>query len=245
MNVDALDRPLRIAAVNAHEASLENMRSTVDALGYEFQGFERSQEFRQALQRQAFDLLLLEWHLPDLGGAELIHWLRDEMGNQMPAMVIARRATKKDLIAGLYAGADVFLAAPEAHEVSARLEALIRRAFPLRNAATKTFGPYRFLPEARVLQLHDEIIDLQFREYDLARFMFQNLGRLLTRKRICDAVWGMSLDPRSRALDTRMSRIRTRLHICPANGFVLSASYGQGYRLDAVDAGMLSSAVPD
>jgi DNA-binding response OmpR family regulator len=245
MSVDALDRPLRIAAINAHEASLENMRSTVEALGYEFQGFERSQAFRKALQRQAFDLLLLEWHLPDLGGAELIHWLRDEMDNHMPAMVVARRATKKDLVEGLCAGADVFLAAPEPHELSARLEALIRRAFPRRNAAPTAFGPYRFLPEARTLQLHDEIIDLQFREYDLARFMFQNLGRLLTRKRICDAVWGMGLDPRSRALDTRMSRIRTRLNICPANGFVLSASYGQGYRLDAVDATMMSSALPD
>ncbi len=111
----------------------------------------------------------------------------------------------------------------------------MRRAFPHRNTAPTAFGPYRFIPEARALQFRGELIELQFREYDLARFMFQNLGYLLSRKRICDAVC-VGLDPDSRALDTRMSRIRTRLNICPENGFVLSASYGQGYRLDAVNA---------
>lgn len=235
MNVDALKGSLRIAAINAHEAALESMRLIVEKLGYEFQGFARSQAFLEALPKQAFDLLLLEWHLPDLDGAGVIRHLRHEMGNPMPTMVVAQRATKKEVVQGLYAGADVFLAAPEPDELCARLEALIRRAFPKRSAAPTTFGPYRFLPDARTLHLHGEIIELQFREYDLARFMFQNQGCLLTRQRICDAVWGMSLDPRSRALDTRMSRIRTQLNICPDNGFILSASYGQGYRLDAVD----------
>lgn len=244
-NADAPERPLRIAAVNAHEVSLENMRVAVQALGYAFQGFGRAQDFLKALQSQTFDLLILEWHLPDLGGEEVIRWLRNRLDNHMPTMVVARRATKKELVEGLLAGADVFLAAPESSELSARLEALIRRSFPTRNAAPTEFGPYRFLPGSRVLQLHGETIDLQFREYDLARFMFQNLGSLLTRQRICDAVWGMGLDPRSRALDTRMSRIRTRLNICPANGFVLSASYGQGYRLDAVNAMAMVSALQD
>ncbi len=235
MIVDVPERPLRIAGLNAHRASLESMRVTVEALGYQFHGFEQSQALLKALQRQPFDLLLLAWHFPDHDGVNLIRRLRLEMDNRIPAMIVARRATKKEQVEALCAGADVFLAAPAPHEFSARLEALVRRAFPQRNTAPTAFGPYRFHPEARALRLRGEVVELQFREYDLARFMFQNLGYLLSRKRICDAVC-VGLDPDSRALDTRMSRIRTRLSICPENGFVLSASYGQGYRLDAVNA---------
>lgn len=235
MIVDALEKPLHIAGLNAHPTSLEKMRAAVEALGYQFDGFEQSQLLLKAVQRQPFDLLLLAWPPSDYGGVELIRKLRSELDSAVPTMIVARRATKKEQVEALHAGADVFLSGSEPREFSARLEALVRRSFPHRSALPVAFGPYRFLPELRALQFRGEVIELQFREYDLARFMFQNLGCLLSRKRICDAVC-VGLEPDSRALDTRMSRIRTRLSICPENGFVLSASYGQGYRLDAVSA---------
>lgn len=241
MTTDATYRPLRIAAINAHSPALDGMRVAVEVLGHEFEGFVQSQAFLAALTQQAFDLLLLEWRIPDLDGIDVIRRLRCEMNSTMPAMVVARHATKRDLIKGLRVGVDVFLASPEPNELRARLEALIRRAFPLRAVMRADFGAYRFLLESRVLQLHGKPIELAFREYDLARFMFQNAGRLLTRKRICNAVWGVGCDLQSRALDTCMSRIRTRLAIGPANGFVLSASYGQGYRLDAVDEASMTT----
>lgn len=98
------------------------------------------------------------------------------------------------------------------------------------------FGPYRFDPEKRSLWLRDQPVELKNREYELALFMFRNAGRLLSRAHLREVVWGETSEAPSRSLDTHMSRLRTKLELTPANGYVVGAIYGMGYRLDAVDA---------
>jgi DNA-binding response OmpR family regulator len=78
-------------------------------------------------------------------------------------------------------------------------------------------------------------VDLKNREYELALFLFQNLGRLLSREHLHEAVWGLGIEALSRSLDTHISRLRTKLDLRPANGFLLLAIYGLGYRLEAID----------
>ena len=79
------------------------------------------------------------------------------------------------------------------------------------------------------------------REYELALFMFRNAGRLLSRAHLREAVWGQGPDASSRSLDTHISRLRTKLDLRPRNGFLLSAIYGLGYRLEAIDSEMLGA----
>jgi DNA-binding response OmpR family regulator len=102
------------------------------------------------------------------------------------------------------------------------------------------FGPYHFYPPSRVLKVRGVQVELKNREYELALFLFQNVGRLLSREHLHEAVWGLGIEALSRSLDTHVSRLRTKLDLRPANGFLLLAIYGLGYRLETIEADALS-----
>jgi DNA-binding response OmpR family regulator len=125
-------------------------------------------------------------------------------------------------------------------ELQARVRALLRRAYPARHDSQLAFRGYRFHPATRTLRIDGRLVELSRREYELALFLFQNLGRLLSREHLREAVWGIGAETPSRSLDTHISRLRTKLDLRPSNGFLLSAIYGLGYRLEAIDGTDLS-----
>ena len=72
------------------------------------------------------------------------------------------------------------------------------------------------------------------KDYELAVFLLRNIGRLLSRGYILEAVWGQSADLNTRTVDTHVSRIRGKLQLTPEHGWRLSAVYQHGYRLEQV-----------
>jgi DNA-binding response OmpR family regulator len=139
-------------------------------------------------------------------------------------------------------GADDFMPKPiRVGELSARTRALLRRAYPAQHETEVVFGPYHFFPHSRTLHVDGEPLELKHREYELALFLFQNMGRLLSREHLREAVWGQGPEAPSRSLDTHISRLRTKLDLRPSNGFLLSAIYGLGYRLEAFDGEVLNA----
>ena len=189
----------------------------------------------QALRQETFDLLLVDWHLPDMEGTDVVQTVRNTHGMLPPILFITRRSDERDVVEALSRGADDFMSKPlRMGELVARATALLRRAYPQSMGARLGFGAYRFDAEQRTLQLHGEAIGLKHREYELALFLFRNAGRLLSRTHLREAVWGDATDAPSRSLDTHMSRLRSKLELTEANGYTITAVYGVGYRLDAV-----------
>ena len=94
--------------------------------------------------------------------------------------------------------------------------------------------PYRFDTSAKVLLVDGVPVALTEKEFELAVFLFRNLGRTLSRGHLLEAVWGSALLAVSRTVDTHISRIRRKLGLRPEVGFRLSAAYGNGYRLERV-----------
>ncbi len=90
------------------------------------------------------------------------------------------------------------------------------------------------------MYLNNQPIELKHREYELAGFLFQNCGRLLSRNHLTEAVWGDITPTPSRTLDTHASRLRTKLQLGQFHGdgqiYQLSAIYGLGYRLEILSA---------
>jgi len=98
-----------------------------------------------------------------------------------------------------------------------------------------TFGPYRFVPSTRTLEVNGCAVALRQAEYRLALVLFQHLGRVLSREHLHEAVWGHPLEGASRKLDLHVSQLRAKLDLRAGNGHLLSAIYGLGYRLETVD----------
>jgi len=232
---------MRIAALDDEAHQLELIRHTVEVIGHECHGCVDGKSLLRDLHRETYDLLVLDWGLPDIEGPRVVRWIREDLGNPMPILFVTHRSEEKDLVEGLAAGADDFMTKPiRVSELQARVRALLRRAYPAHHGGEISFRNYRFCPSTRTLRFGGRLVDLSRREYELALFLFQNLGRLLSREHLREAVWGKGVESPSRSLDTHISRIRQKLDLQPSNGFLLSAVYGLGYRLEPLDGDTLS-----
>ncbi|MDL9998926.1 response regulator transcription factor [Variovorax sp. J22P240] len=233
---------MRIAALDDEAVQLDLIRHTMEGMGHECHGFSDGKTLLRDLRQQTYDLLILDWTLPDVQGPRVVRWIREDLSSRIPILFVTNRREEKDMVEGLAAGADDFMVKPiRVAELQARVHALLRRSYPAQHDADLIFGAYHFVPATRSLRVHGTLAELSHREYELALFLFQNLGRLLSREHLREAVWGVGAESPSRSLDTHVSRLRVKLDLMPSNGFLLSAVYGLGYRLESIDANLLSS----
>lgn len=206
--------------------------------GHECASFTSGRELLAALQKsEPFDLLLLDWEVPDLTGLEIVRWVRAHMGYTIPVIFVTSRVQEADLIQGLQAGADDYMTKPVSRvELSARVAALLRRSHSQAMADTAfEFGPYTIDPAEGVILLNGEKVQLAPKEFDLALLFFRNPGRLFSREVLSTTVWNRDIPATSRTLDTHLSNMRQKLALRPEHGFRLTSSYALGYRLEAVN----------
>ncbi|ABF11029.1 two-component system, OmpR family, phosphate regulon response regulator PhoB [Cupriavidus metallidurans] len=230
---------MRIASVEDDTSQAEQICQLLDEAGFECSSFATGSAFLRALRDQAFDLVVMDWQLPDVSGYELVSWVRQHSGRLPPILFLTSRIEESDIVAGLSVGADDYLAKPiRPGEFVARVRALLRRAYPktLHEDDLIRQGAYIVDARRRVIALDGQNVDLSPREFDLALFLFRNIGRLLARDVIEQAVWGRAMDAASRTLDTHMSRLRIKLALRPENGVRLASVYSHGYRFEATAA---------
>jgi len=232
---------MRIAAVDDEAYQLELINHTVEVIGHECHGYADGKSLLRDLHHETYDLLILDWGLPDIEGPRVVKWIREDLKSSLPILFVTNRREEEDLVEGLAAGADDFMSKPiRVAELQARVRALLRRTYPAQHESQLAFRAYRFYPATRTLRIAGKLIELSRREYELALFLFQNLGRLLSRDHLREAVWGVGSEAPSRSLDTHISRLRQKLDLQPSNGFLLSAVYGLGYRLEPLESDVLT-----
>lgn len=226
---------MRIAALDDDALQLELFTRALTDMGHVCHTYSTGAALLKDLRRETFDLLIVDWQLPDIEGPEIVTWVREQLGADLPILFVTNRQEERDIVRGLTCGADDFMVKPvRVGELAARVGALLRRAYPASVGGVLEFGRYRFLPETRSLEMDGEPVELKTREYELALFLFQNMGRLLSRDHLREIIWGHSAEVISRSLDTHISRLRTQLDLRPANGYMVTAVYGVGYRFEAV-----------
>ena len=228
---------MRIAHLDDEIYQLDLVERAVTAMGYRYFGFERGQQLLNQLRSESFDLLIVDWELPDTTGIEVVRWVRDNFELKIPIIFLTNRSEELDIVAGLSAGADDYISKPiRLFELNARIKALLRRSYPSLEANLIDYGQYQFNIAARTLSFAGQNIELKQKEFDLARYLFANCGRLLSRSHLLEAVWGIAADIPSRSMDTHISALRVKLNLRPIRGYRLSAVYGQGYRLEEIQA---------
>ena len=135
------------------------------------------------------------------------------------------------------------------HELGWRIQALLhRRTVPSRaprRAGETTWGDYRFIPDSTTVMFRGREIRLSPLELAFALELFRNVGRVLSRDWLLDALWANRRRLESqRTVDVCATKVRKKLALCNENGFVLRAIYGQGYQLVAVSMSLGASRLP-
>jgi DNA-binding response OmpR family regulator len=224
---------MRIAYLEDDPDQSALIRRWLEAAGHVCHHFDRGHALQRSLARESFDLYLLDWHLPDGDGLEVLKAIRARTPNA-PVIFAAQRDGDDDVIRALQAGADDYLAKPVRQGMLlARIEAVGRRLRKVEHPTQRIeLGPFLVDREARVLTLDGRRVELTDKEYALAEFLFLNAGELLSRRHLLEAVWGLRADVKTRTLDTHVSRLRSKLGLGGERRWRLTSVQQFGYRLE-------------
>jgi len=228
---------LNIAILEDEPAQSQLIESWLVADQYNCDIFSTGQSLLDQLKSSSYDLLLIDWELPDINGPEVMQIIRQTHKLDTPIIFITSRDSEEDIVTALNTGADDYLIKPvRQFEFLARVKANTKRTKDNPVEAEKIeHTPYTFNSANQQAFVHGDIIELSSKEFELAFFIFSNEGQLLERKEILSAVWQQEADLNTRTVDTHMSIIRKKLAISPVNGWRLKSIYGHGYRLERLN----------
>lgn len=200
--------------------------------------FASGKDLTMALLHESYDLLVLDWLVPDMNGIEVLQWVRENLDWRIPVIFITQRDDEADVVEALESGADDYMPKPvKRAEMLARIGSISRRAQQVSaEDDVLEFSPYTLQRSSCAVKLNDIIIDVTRKEFELTLFFFKNSGRVLSRGYILETVWGRSAEVNTRTVDTHISRLRRKLSISEENGWKLTSIYQHGYRLEKCDS---------
>ncbi|MDQ3022312.1 MAG: response regulator transcription factor [Bacteroidota bacterium] len=158
-----------------------------------------------------FDLIVLDFMLPEMNGFETLKELRKT--NQIPVIMLTARGETTDKIVGLELGADDYIAKPfEPRELVARMQSIFRRADgKINNESKETFKDLVINPSNRTVKLNKKDIEVTSTEFDLLLIFSKNNGKVLSRDSLMQKMKGTSWQYYDRSLDVMVSRLRNKL----------------------------------
>jgi len=207
------------------------LSAALEQAGFRTQSFGRATEFEAALRRITPDACLIDLGLPDRDGLALVHRLATDTGAAI--IIISGRAQVQDRVTGLELGADDYIIKPfEPAEVVARIRARLRRPAQgiASRAQTVRFAGWTADFDRYLLTAPDGAeTPLSHAEAEVLRLFIDNPRRLITRTQMLETLGGTAGDSFDRAMDVRISRLRTKLGEDPKNPRLIKTIYGAGY----------------
>lgn len=228
--------PMRIGVLEDDAALAGHVLATLQSAGHVVQCFADGKAMLARLKRETFDMLVLDWNVPEVAGIDVLRWARTHLDGPMPILFLTSRVDEADIVEALDAGADDYIAKPvRGGELIARVNALLRRSYPAPAKDIERFDGHVFDHRSGSVAIDGDQVGLTPKEFELGLLLFRNLDRAMSRSYMMDAVWGHDPDLLTRTLDVHVSRVREKLRLRPALGYKLVPVYSYGYRLEKIE----------
>lgn len=200
---------MRILLVEDDAGLGEGIRTSLKPEGYTVDWIQDGRSALHALTHESFDLVVLDLGLPRLDGIGVLKQLR-AAGNPVPVLVLTARDAMADRIAGLDAGADDYLVKPfDVAELKARLRALLRRSFNRPQPALEYHG-ITLDPVNQTVTWQGQPVGLQRKEFLLLHELIAQPGRVLTRDKLQQALYGWGEEVESNAIEVHIHHLRKK-----------------------------------
>ena len=180
-------------------------------------------------------LILLDVMLPHMSGVDVCRELRTR--SQVPIIMVTARNAEIDAVVGLEVGADDYVTKPfRLRELVARVRAALRRApsgdGPAPAVEVIEVGDVKLDAARHEVFVHDRLVPLPLKEFELLELLLLNAGRVLTRDLLIDRIWGPNYYGDTKTLDVHIKRLRAKLETDPANPTRIVTVRGVGYRYE-------------
>lgn len=198
------------------------------------QGFEiiEATNGREAREKYLkFDpcFVLLETELPDMDGIDICWWLRFELDNNVPIIILSSKNTEQDRIVGLKKGADDYLGKPyNIEELSIRIETVLRRTA---NRCSKlSYKGLTIKPIKGIVKFYDEVLDLTHFEYRLLYLFMTHPDQIFSRDQIINTIYKTNEKAiNERTVDVHIRHLREKIAVYTDYPFIVTLR-GIGYK---------------
>ena len=201
--------------------------------GFEVTAVSSGREGELLIRNSAYEVVILDWRLPDKSGVEICRDLRKD-GLMAPVLMLTAMEAVSNRVEGLEAGADDYLIKPFAfEELLARVRALLRRSsnnFKTETAAWLTYGELRLDARRHLFMINDISVALTKKEFSLVEFFLRHPEEVLSRAEIARNVWDIAFDTNTNFIDVYVAYLRQKIAKHTAKEYLQSVR-GIGYVL--------------
>ena len=226
----------RILVVDDEKVMVKGIRFNLENEGYEVDVGYNGREAVDKARATDYDLIILDLMMPELDGLEACMEIR--AFSTVPIIMLTARSQDNDKLLGFEYGADDYISKPfNILEVKARVKALLRRASTARKQEDNRLsgGGLTIDTASRRTWKEGRAVELTAREFDLLELLMKNPGRVYSREKLLDLVWGYEYTGEYRTVDVHIRRIREKVEADPANPELLRTKWGVGYYFNEND----------
>ncbi|KAB1437504.1 winged helix-turn-helix domain-containing protein [Candidatus Galacturonibacter soehngenii] len=205
---------------------------TLESTGFEAKGLENGTELFKELDKKIPSLILLDVMLPGEDGIMILKKLKMTVQTKhIPVIMVTAKGAEYDKVIGLDEGADDYITKPFGMmEFVSRVKAVLRRVKTEEPKNELQVGEIKINLEQHNVYVNNESVLLTLKEYELLRFLIENIGIVLTRDRLLEHIWGYDFDGETRTVDVHIRTLRQKLGEA---GNTIETVRGVGYRIQA------------
>ena len=217
---------LRILIAEDEEPIANLIRINLTRAGYQCTWAPDGQTAADLMEREKFDLALLDIMLPGINGYELMDYAK---ACELPVIFLTALGSTEHKVKGLRMGADDYLPKPfEIVELLARVEAVLRRTNQAEETELLEYGGIVVDKTAHSVIIDGKPVDLSFKEFELLTYFMENKGIALSREKILNHVWNYDYFGDARTIDTHVKKLRSKLG---DKGDLIKTIWGVGYKM--------------
>ncbi len=182
---------MRIAILEDDAEQSALLTAWLESAEHSCYSYDNGASFVQNYAKESYDLIILDWMVPEMSGLEVLEHIRSSADSVVPILFVTQKDSEENIVAALERGADDYMCKPIKHkETIARINALMRRSGFEQNDEKKIleFAPFTVDTHQREITLSDEVISLTQKEYELMHFLFRNAGRIISRGHLLQVV---------------------------------------------------------
>ena len=201
----------RVLIVEDDENIRQLLKLTLASFNYELVDFENGKDAYDYLQNNKVDLAILDLMLPGMNGYDILKFIRSKaMLKDLPVIILSAKDKELDKIMGLDLGADDYLTKPfSVLELAARIRSLLRRS--KKDERLIQIQGLCIDLDKRTVTIHEEPVELTFKEFELLKYLAKNEGRAVSREELINQIWGYDFIGESRTLDVHINSLRKKM----------------------------------